>query len=107
MARRLNRGDIWLCDFRPPDKRRPAVILMRQALLGLLDNVIVIPITRTRRGAPTEVELGPEDGLQTISCANTVNVMRVPRAALIRPVGVVRVDRLASICRALRIATGC
>jgi mRNA interferase MazF len=56
----VNRGEIWLYTFKPPDKRRPVLVLTRQEVIGLLSTVIVAPITSTIRGAPSEVVVGEE-----------------------------------------------
>jgi mRNA interferase MazF len=57
----VNRGDVHLCDFgdpigHEPAFRRPAVVISAPELsrFGL---PVVLPVTRTRRGYPTHVEL--------------------------------------------------
>lgn len=107
MARRLTRGEIWLYAFRPPDKRRPVLVISRQALLNVLATATVVPISRSLHGSPTEVELGIEDGLKATSCANLANVQTVRQSDIARYVGTVRRDKMLEICRALAIATGC
>jgi len=49
----VNRGEIWLYEFKPPDKRRPVVVLSRAEVIPLLRTVMVAPITSTIRGAPS------------------------------------------------------
>ena len=107
MARELRRGEIWLLDFKRPDKPRPVLILSRQVLIEQLHTVTVTAITSTLRGSPTEVRLGPEEGLKRVSCANLCNVFTVPQARLRRFVGSLGTERLREVCRALAIATGC
>ena len=46
MAGRVNRGEIWLYTFKPPDKRRPVLVLTRQEVIGLLAIVMVAPTNR-------------------------------------------------------------
>ena len=107
MAREVNRGEIWLYSFGVPDKRRPVLVVSRQVLLDVLQTAMVVPITRTLHGAPTEVELGIADGLKAVSCANLANVQTVRKRGLTRYVGTVRREKLAEMCRALAIAVGC
>ena len=107
MAREVNRGEIWMYAFGSPDKRRPVLVISRQVLLDVLQTAIVVPITRTLHGSPTEIELGVEDGLKTASCANLANIQTVSQRGLSRFVGTIRRDKLAAMCRALAIATGC
>ena len=46
MAGRISRGEIWLYEFKRPDKRRPVVVLTRQEVIGLLKAVMVAPVLR-------------------------------------------------------------
>jgi len=107
VARGLNRGEIWLCAFPPPNKRRPVLIIGRQALLSLLNTVTVVPITSTIRGAPTEVVLGIDDGLKGPCCANLTHIVTLPKERLVQYVGTVRHETLDDVCEALAIAVGC
>ena len=107
MARRIDRGEIWLLHFARPDKRRPVLVLSRRSLIGLLDTVTVAAVTSTLRGAPTEVEVGPDDGLKTVSCVNLCNLFTVRRHDLRTFVGSVTEDKMRTVCRALAIASGC
>ena len=43
LAGRLNRGDVHLCRFAPPDKQRPVLILTRDTAIGHLATVTVGP----------------------------------------------------------------
>lgn len=103
----MRRGEIRLCRFAKPDKRRPVLLLTRDSVLGLLDRVTVAPITRTRRGVPSELPLGAEDGLKDECAANFLNVITVPKSeigALVCALGPVRMEEA---CRALAHALGC
>jgi len=51
----LRRGEIRWYTFRSPDKRRPVLILTRSEVIDLLNEIIVVPATRTIRGLTTEV----------------------------------------------------
>lgn len=107
MARRLNRGEIWLLSLRAPDKRRPVVILTRPSLIGLLHTVTVAAVTSTLRGSPTEVEVGLEDGLKHPSCVNLCNVFTVRQSDLRTFVGTLSPGKMGRVCRALAIACAC
>ena len=43
----LNRGEIRWYTFRPPDKRRPVLILTRNEVMDRLHEIIAVPVTRT------------------------------------------------------------
>ncbi len=107
MAAELNRGEIWLYTFRPPDKRRPVLILTRQEVIGLLHTVMVAPVTSTIHGAPSEVLLGTDEGLKGVSAANLDHVQTVEKTRLRRFVGTVSPAKMAEVCQALAIAAGC
>ena len=64
----MKRGEIRWYTFRPPDKRRPVLILTRSEVVDRLNEVIVVPATRTIRGLTTEVVLTPGDGMP-VACA--------------------------------------
>ena len=57
----MNRGDIILCDFgdpmgHEPGFRHPALVIS-PTMINQHGVLIVVPITKTRRGYPTHVEL--------------------------------------------------
>jgi mRNA interferase MazF len=93
--------------FNAPDKRRPVLVLTRQEVIALLDTVMVAPITSTVRGAPSEVVVGPDEGLKQVSAVNLDHVQTVSRARLARYVGTVSGEVMTRVCRALAVATGC
>lgn len=107
MARRVNRGDIWLLELGHPDKRRPVLVVSRPSLVDLLHTVTVVAITSTLRGSPTEVQLGTDEGLKHVSCANLCNLFTVRKAELRTLVGTVDPATMDQVCRALAIACGC
>jgi mRNA interferase MazF len=107
MADRVSRGDIWLYAFKPPDKRRPVLVLSRSDVIGLLRTVMVAPITSTIRGAPSEVVVGIDEGLKGPSAVNLDHVQTVDQDRLQRWVGSVPPEKMSAVCRALAIATGC
>lgn len=107
MARRVDRGDVWMHRFAKPDKRRPVVVLTRREVLSVLDTVTIAPITRTIRGVPSEVRLGTEHGLKSQSVANLDYVQTVRRDQLRQYVSTLDEETMASICAALRVAVAC
>ena len=107
MARELNRGEIWLLHRPRPDKRRPVLVLSRKVLIGALHTVTVAAITSTLRGAPTEVELGLDEGLKQASCVNLCNLYTVRQSEIGQFVGTVGREKMRQVCRALEIACGC
>ena len=66
----MTRGEIRWYTFRLPDKRRPILILARDEIVERLNEVLVVPITRTIRGLTTEVVLNQEDGMPLLCALN-------------------------------------
>ena len=64
----VKRGEIRWYTFQLPDKRRPVLILTRNDVIDRLNEIVVVPVTRTIRGLATEVILTPEDGMP-VTCA--------------------------------------
>jgi mRNA interferase MazF len=107
MAPRVNRGEIWLYTFGSPDKHRPVLVLSRQKAISLLRTVLVAPITSAAHGAPSEVRVGIEEGLKHDSVINLDQVQTVDQTRLHHFIGTVGPERMAEVCQALLIATGC
>ena len=97
------RNNIVWADLGPPSGRRPVCVLTRNAAIPLLSTVTCAPITRTKRGIPSEVEVGPEHGLPDEAVVNCDNVMTVAQADLDpQPVGRLDLGTRAKLDRALR-----
>jgi mRNA interferase MazF len=107
MAREVTRGALWTYRFKAPDKRRPVLVLSRADVIGLLHTVMVAPVTSTIYGAPSEVIVGPEEGLKHQSAINLDHVQTVERSRLVSYVGSLDASKMRAVCRALAIATGC
>ena len=107
MAGRLERGEVRLYRFAPSDKERPVLVLTRSSAIAYLSRVTVAPITSTIRGVPSEVVLGPEDGMKQSCVANLHNVMTVNQQALGRRLTQLGPRRMREVCAALAFALGC
>jgi mRNA interferase MazF len=73
----------------------------------VLHQALAVPATRTIRPIPTEVRLGPDDGMPT-ECVLTLDNLTVIRPALFtRRITVVGPKRLTQVCAALSVAVDC
>lgn len=79
---RLRRGEIRWYTFKPPDKRRPVLLLTRDEVIGVLNEVIAASVTTTIRGLATEVILDHEDDMPHRCAINLDQVTLVKRAQL-------------------------
>ena len=107
LAGRLERGEVRLYRFAPPDKERPVLILTRSSAIAYLSRVTVAPITSTIRGVPSEVVLGPEDGLKQSCVVNLHNVVTVNQEGIGRRLTQLGARRMGDVCTALAFALGC
>lgn len=103
------RGEIWLLDFSEPvgheqAGRRPAVVVsdddMNDGPSGL---VVVVPVTSTRRGLPSHIELdGSETGLDQVSYAKCEDIKSVSVGRLVIRLGVASDEAMFEVKRILR-----
>jgi mRNA interferase MazF len=107
VAGRLERGEVRLYRFPSPDKQRPVLVLTRDSAIGYLSRVTVAPITSTIRGVPSEVTLGPDDGMKQPCAVNLHNVVTVSKEQLGRRVCRLDTRRMREVCDALGFALGC
>jgi len=107
MASGVSRGEIWLYTFKPPDKRRPVLVLTRPDAIPWLHTVMVAPVTSAIRGAPSEVVVGVEEGLKGDSAINLDHVQTVPKRQLQHYVSSLGTTKMAAVCKALSIAVAC
>ena len=81
--------------------------MTRSAAIPVLDSILAVPLTRTIRDIPTEVRLGPADGLPDDCVAPLDNLRPVPKANLVERMCVLDAVRMAQACAALIAATDC
>ena len=102
----MKRGEIRWYTFRPPDKRRPVLLLTRDAVIEQLGEIIVAPVTRTIRGIAAEVVLTTDDGMPVACAANFDHVGLAQRARIGALIGELRAARWPEARAALLIACG-
>lgn len=102
--RDLGHGQIWWAQL---DRVRPAVVLTRDRIAPRMSRVLVVPITSNERRIPSEVSLGPTEGLTDGSVANLDNVQLIPVADLLDRIGSVSLERWPEFCRAMSKVMAC
>jgi len=107
VAGAIERGDVRLYGFAPPDKKRPVLVLTRNSAIGYLTSVTVAPITSSIRGVPSEVVLTEEDGMKSACAVNLHNTVTVASNRLGKRVARLNSSRMDEVCRALRFSLGC
>lgn len=101
-----SQGEIWLAEVADWGSR-PVLVLTRDQAIPLLRTIVIAPVTRTVRGIPTELPLGPDDGLDVPCAASFDNLQVVPKAALRHRLGRSSVGRHHAICDRLRAFADC
>ncbi len=91
----LERGEIRWYTFAPPNKRRPVLLLSRAGVVEVLNEIIVVPVTRTIRGLASEVLLASDDGMPVNSALNFDHVSLAQRTRLGPVLTVLREGTLA------------
>ena len=100
----MRRGEVWWARLPKPVGRRPVVLLSREAAYEVRTAVTVAPLTRTIRGIPVEVKLGPADGVPARCVANLDDVTTLPRSLLEAPITTLSPQRMREVDRALHFA---
>ena len=106
MVSEPRRGEVWWGEVEGVG-RRPFLVMTRSAAIPVLHSVLAAPITRTVRGIPSELALGPDDGLPADCAAAFDNLRVVPKASLVARLCALDPLRLPEACRALQAAVDC
>ena len=106
----MKRGDLYRVRHPgsgDPKRSRVFVIVSRQALIdSRFSTVVCAPIYTRRDGLSTQVELGPEDGLEHESSIHCDALLSVHKSLLTDFVGSLSLPRRRSLDRALGVALG-
>ncbi|MDX2053646.1 MAG: type II toxin-antitoxin system PemK/MazF family toxin [Polyangiaceae bacterium] len=100
------RGEIRWYTFGLPDKRRPVLLLGRAQTLSTLNEIIVVPVTRTIRGLTTEVILTQDEGMP-VACALNFDHVALARRDRMGPlITTLSESRWPAVRSALLVACG-
>ena len=102
----MKRGEIRWYRFRAPDKRRPVIVLTRDSVLDYMGEVTVAPITSTIRDIPSEVVVGPDDGVPRQCAINLDHVQTVSKDRLGGIITTLPPARMVEVRDALLFALG-
>jgi mRNA interferase MazF len=102
----VKQGEIWLVE-QPHRKARPALVVTRSEAIGVLNEVVVAPITSTLRDIPTCIPVGRPEGIDRESVISFDQLRCIPKAALTLRLGELALDRRHEICSALAAVSDC
>lgn len=99
-------AELWLMET-PNQKQRPVLVVTRDEVIPVLNNVVVAPLTSTIRNIPTCIPVGADEGVDHDSVATFDNLAAVPKSVLTTRLGSLGVDGRLQICRALEAMANC
>jgi mRNA interferase MazF len=100
------RGDICYYTFRPPDKRRPVLVLTRTSAIPFLNELTVVPITTAIRDNESSVWLDESDGMREACAVNLDHIQTIAKGHLGTVTGHLSDERMQEVFDALRFALG-
>ncbi len=100
-----NRGEVWLVDLGLAAKTRPCVVLSVPAT-GQNDRVLVTLVTHTTSPRGSEYEVSLSVRFLRPGAFDAQNLVTVPHAKLVRKLGVLSAEQLASVVAAVRRCLG-
>ena len=102
----MRRGEIWWAELEPPAGRRPVVLLSRDEAYSVRSLVIVAPVTTRNRHIPSEVSLGPSEGMPQECVANLDTITTIPKDCLRHRLTTLSPKKLEEIELAIHFALG-
>ena len=103
----MKQGEIYWYNFRPPDKRRPVLILTRSSAVQFLTGIAVAPLTTVIRNIPSEVLLTPEhDGVVAECVVNTDNIQTIQKANLQTLITTLSQEKMREVRAAIEFSLG-
>lgn len=99
-------AELWLMET-PNQKRRPVLVVSRNEVIPVLNNVVIAPVTSTLRDIPTCIPVGPDEGIDHDSVATFDNLAAVPKSVLTVRLGALGADGRRQICAALDAMADC
>ncbi len=100
------RGEVWWAEIEDVG-RRPFLVMTRTAAIPVLHSVLAAPVTRAVRNIPSELQLGPDDGMPAECAASFDNLRVVAKAYLTERQCTLEPTRLVEACAAIRAAVDC
>jgi mRNA interferase MazF len=100
----VRRGDVYWAKLPQPVGKRPVVLVSRDEAYTIKTRVTVVVVTRTVRGIPTEVRVGPSQGLPKVGVANADELVTIPTTMLDDRISTLSRAKLQEIDDALKFA---
>ncbi len=102
----MKRGEIWWAELQAPTGRRPVLLLSRNEAYAVRELVTVAPVTTRIRNIPSEVHLGPEDGLPQLCVVNLDTITTIAKRSLCDRLTTLSFEKLREVELAFHFALG-
>jgi mRNA interferase MazF len=102
----MNRGEVWWADIPQSVGRRPVLLLTRDRAYDVLQNILVAPISRRRRGIRAEIPLGFNEGVEPESYVNLDAMQQIQKRWLLDRVGSLDRAKMREVEDAIHYALG-
>ena len=100
----MRRGEIWWVELPSPIGRRPALLLSRDSAYKVRTSITVAMVTRTIRGIPVEVLIGPEEGMPVECAVNLDNILTIPKSRLRQRITTLPSTKMTAVAKAVIFA---
>jgi mRNA interferase MazF len=100
----MNRGEIRWYKFKPPNKKRPVLILTRNSVIPYLGEISIAPITTTVRDIPSEVHLTVLDGMPKDCAINFDHIQTASKAKIGSKITSLPQEKLKQVGKAISFA---
>lgn len=102
----MKRGEIWWAQLALPAGRRPVVLVSRDAAYAHRSSVTVAEVSAVIRVIPSEVSLGPSDGMPKPCVINADNLVTIPKTLLESRISSLTKAQVEQLDEALRYSLG-
>ena len=102
----MQRAEVWWADLPAPAGRRPVVLVSRERAIHVRTAVTIAQVTTTVRHIPSEVPLGPSDGVPKPCVVNCDVVQTIPKSLLSDRIGLLSPAKRHALDQALAFALG-
>jgi mRNA interferase MazF len=100
----VNRGEVWWANLPQPVGPRPVVLLSRDEAYRRRSQITIAPVTTVIRNIPTEVRLGPADGMARECVVNVDSMATIAKSALDRYITTLSASQTRAIEHAIHFA---
>ena len=102
----MRRGEVWWAKLPDPAGRRPVVLASREAAYDVRSSVTVAEVSTVIRGIPSEVPLGPREGMPRRCVVNADNLVTIPKQWLVERITPLSPAKVAAFDAALQFSLG-